>query len=192
MAEQRFALPSGLLLAIGQIETGRWNAALGRSVPWAWSVDLAGQGKMFDSQAEAVSAVRASLQAGQRNVDVGCFQINLLHHPAAFASLDQAFDAQANAEYAARFLASLYARLGTWPAAVAAYHSADPLLGGPYGQRVFATWSGVGQAHVVAPTGYVVIAGVRIWTPSPAGTASGIIVLQVSTQALPRIITPRG
>jgi hypothetical protein len=84
----------------------------------------------------------------------------------------------------------LYERLGTWQAAVATYHSADPQEGGPYGQRVFATWSkGTPGADAVA---FTLVAGVRIWIPSPAGTAPGLIVLQAPLQLLPRIITPNG
>ena len=38
---------------------------------------------------------------GARSIDVGCMQVNLLHHADAFASLEQAFDPVANARYAA-------------------------------------------------------------------------------------------
>ena len=189
-AEQRFALPSGLLVAIGRIESGRWDATHGRSIPWPWTVDFEGQGRLFNTRAEAVRTTRDALQTGLRNIDVGCYQINLLRHPFAFADLDQAFDAQANAEYAARFLAALHERLGTWPAAVAAYHSADPQLGGPYRQRVYATWSGGAPGSDIV--GLTIIAGVRIWTPSPAGSAPGMIVLQAARRDLPRVITPGG
>ena len=43
-----------------------------------------------------------------RSIDIGCAQVNLMHHPDAFASLEQAFDPMANADYAARFLKQLH------------------------------------------------------------------------------------
>ncbi len=56
---------------------------------------------------KAVAAMRA---AGMQSIDVGCMQINLRAHPAAFASIDDAFDPAANADYAARFLRDLLQR----------------------------------------------------------------------------------
>ena len=75
--------------------------------PWPWTVNAEGQGAFYDTKAEAVAAVRAMQARGVRSIDVGCGQINLMHHPDAFASLEQAFDPQANAAYAARFLKEL-------------------------------------------------------------------------------------
>ncbi len=63
---------------------------------------------------QAVAAVRAMQARGIQSIDVGCGQINLMHHPDAFASLEQAFDPQANAVYAARFLKELFAQTGDW------------------------------------------------------------------------------
>jgi soluble lytic murein transglycosylase-like protein len=189
-AEQRFGLPQGLLHAIGVAESGRWDAAEERTVPWPWAVDLAGQGRLFDSEAEALRAVGDELAAGRRNIDVGCFQINLQYHPLAFTDLAQAFDARANADYAARFLSDLHARLGTWQAAVAAYHSATASLGVPYRRRVFAVWPDVKAVNDANPAGFTVIAGVRVWTPVPPGDAPLAIALQPIRQNLPRIVTP--
>jgi hypothetical protein len=65
-------------------------------------------------------------------------QINLMHHPDAFASLEQAFDPQANAAYAARFLTTLHQQTGSWDRAIAWYHSATPELGDDYLRKVSA------------------------------------------------------
>jgi len=91
-AEQTEHLPPGLLLAIGRVETGRWDPAHGQIVPWPWSIDAAGNGRQFAGKDDSVKAAQALLASGQRNVDVGCFQISLLHHPAAFSDLSQALD----------------------------------------------------------------------------------------------------
>lgn len=191
-AEQQYRLPTGLLLAIGRIESGRWDPALGHIAPWPWSVDIEGEGHQFDSSSEAISATRTAQTAGHRSVDVGCFQISLLHHPDAFPNLDQAFDPQVNAQYAARFLASLQVRLGSWEDAVAAYHSATRELGLPYRQRVFAAWSG-GTSDNSPVTGreFPGFPGIRVWSPSPAGAVSEAVAIQTNlSQSLPNVITP--
>ena len=140
--------------------------------------------------------MRALLDGGTRSIDVGCFQISLLYHPAAFASLEQAFDPDANARYAARFLLTLFARTGTWEAAVAAYHSADPTLGFAYRQQVFSTWSAAPPPPPVALAALTsmprakprampeVYAGVQVWMPLPAG--SGAVVV-----AMPQVVVNR-
>jgi hypothetical protein len=190
-AEQQFGLPQGLLLAIGHVESGRWDAAVGRVVASPWAVDVDGDGKRFSNSNDAISATRAAQAAGRRSIDVGCFQISLLHHPDAFADLDRAFDPQANAQYAARFLASLQARLGNWQDATAAYHSATPELGLPYRDRVFAAWSGTPPISTIGVTEFPAFPGIRVWSPVPAGTAPEVIGIHAaSSQSLPHVITP--
>lgn len=207
-AEQQYALPIGLLGAIGRVESGRWDPTLGRVVPSPWAIDAGGQPYLLNNKETALQQMRTLQDSGVRNIDVGCFQINLQSHPAAFSDLDQAFDPTANAEYAARFLASLHARLGTWEDAVAAYHSATPSLGLPYQQAVFANWSppeGWQHAAAGAPTLSREIAAsvtvfsvaggvVRVWTPSVSGNSASPMGANVSAAAsgLPRVITPGG
>jgi hypothetical protein len=203
-AEREFALPVGLLGAIGRVESGRWDPTLGRVVPSPWAIDAAGQPYQSNNKAAAVQQIRALQDSGVSNIDVGCFQINLRSHPAAFSDLDQAFDPSANAQYAARFLASLRARLGSWQDAVAAYHSATPTLGVPYQQAVFANWSAPeGWQHALAAGpalareitepvttfsfGDTVI---RVWTPSGPARASRAAAAAIP--GLPHVITPDG
>jgi hypothetical protein len=170
-AEQRFDIPSGLLRAIGQVESGRSGPG-GLAAPWPWTIEAAGQGRYLPSREEAVAVVRELLSGGTASIDVGCFQVNLHYHPAAFASLDEAFDPVANALYAASFLTALHARDGSWEAAVAAYHSATPEHGLPYRDRVLAAWNGAAPA---APP--VFAFGMRVIVPVRAGTAPGVITL---------------
>src|SRR4029077_17539047 len=99
--EQASGLPPGLLLAIGRIESGRWDSGRGRVTAWPWTINAAGKGQWFGTKDKAIETVRDLSEAGTRSIDVGCFQISLLYHPAAFASLEQAFDPDANARYAA-------------------------------------------------------------------------------------------
>jgi hypothetical protein len=142
-AEREAALPQGLLHAIARIESGRRDPATGRIEPWPWALNAAGMGLHAATRAEAVATVAALQARGIRSIDVGCLQVNLLHHPDAFASLEEAFEPLANARYAARFLQELQARAGgAWSQAVAWYHSATPGRGEAYRLRVMAALAG--------------------------------------------------
>ena len=192
VAEQASGLPTGILLAIGRVESGRWDPVRGRMTSWPWTINAAGRGLWFDSKQAAAETVRTLLDSGTRSIDVGCFQINLQYHPLAFSSLEQGFDPEANARYAARFLLSLFSRTGSWEAAVESYHSADPVLGFAYRQQVFSAWGPVAAVAGVAARGGtsimlaprqkprpipLVIAGVQIWTPMPAGTGATVVAM---------------
>jgi hypothetical protein len=135
-AERASGIPVHLLAAISRVESGRRDPASGTVHPWPWTVNAEGEGHYYETKAEAVAAVRAMQARGIQSIDVGCGQINLMHHPNAFPSLDLAFDPQANAAYAARFLKELFAQTGDWNRATAMYHSSTPELGAEYQQQV--------------------------------------------------------
>lgn len=140
-AERVWGLPGGLLAAIGQVESGRADGSNGVSA-WPWTINAAGKGRHFDSKPEAIRAVALLRARGTRSIDVGCFQINLMFHPGAFMSLDEAFAPRSNALYAAKYLTELQQRTGSWEGAIGAYHSATPGVGDAYRARVLAAWSG--------------------------------------------------
>jgi hypothetical protein len=194
-AERTHALPAGLLLAIGRVESGRWDAERRRVVPWPWAIDANGAGMLIDSKDAAIARTVALRDAGIRSVDVGCFQINLASHPLAFADLGQAFDPDANADYAGRFLVDLHARFGSWDSAIAAYHSIQPERGIPYRQRVFANWPlATRDTSADVQIGPLVVeftsgAHMRIWTPGNMGVASEIVpITSAAPASLPRVI----
>ena len=135
-AQERHAVPAGLLYAIGQVESGRPDPVTHRLVPWPWTVQAQNQSYYFASKAEAVAWVQAAQARNILSIDVGCMQVNLMYHPAAFQNLDEAFDPGANADYAARFLVSLHAGTGDWQKAAGLYHSESLALAIPYAQKV--------------------------------------------------------
>ena len=149
-AEREAGMPAGLLGAVAKVETGR-RAPDGSVQPWPWSYNAAGDGRYAASNAEALQEVRAIQARGVRSIDIGCMQINLLHHPDAFPSLEAGFDPTTNVAYAVRLLRSLHARTGDWHQAVALYHSATPERGLIYQQRVMAALSGNGFVPGSAP-----------------------------------------
>jgi hypothetical protein len=146
-AERSVHLPARLLGAIADVESGRLDDA-GRVHPWPWTINAEGRGQFFASKEDAIGAVRALQMSGVRSIDIGCMQVNLMHHPHAFASLDEAFDPAANALYAARFLNSLYGASGSWLLATAAYHSETPSIGADYQRKVLALWQMPGGVFV--------------------------------------------
>ena len=169
-AERQQNLPEGVLRAIGLVESGRPDPLLGRAAPWPWTMDVAGQPFFFATFDQALEAARAQRPL---TADVGCFQISLLYHPSAFPDLARAFDPEENARVAARLLADLRQQTGSWPAAIAAYHSADPDRGGAYAARVLAAWDrspGSTRMRVTQPV-ELVVAGVRVITPRLPGSA---------------------
>jgi hypothetical protein len=134
-AERGAGIPAGLLLAIARVESGR-AAPGGGIAPWPFALNADGAGRYPPTKQAAIAEVEALRARGIRSVDVGCMQVNLFHHPDAFASLDQAFDPPSNVAYAVRFLRELFARTGNWAEAVANYHSATPGRGLAYHSRV--------------------------------------------------------
>ena len=151
VAERQWALPPDLIHAIGRVESGRYDPATRRVAPWPWTVNANGSGYSFATRTEAVAFVHNLQAHGVRLIDVGCFQVDLFYHPAAFSSLEQAFDPAANADYAGRFLSSLRERTGSWSAAIAGYHSSRSEEGANYRQKVLNQWSAVDVP--VAPAG---------------------------------------
>ena len=197
MAERAAGIPSGLLLAIGKRESGRFDVGTGGVLPWPWAVNREGEGHLFESRQDAIAYVAAAQRQGSSSIDVGCFQINLKFHPLAFTSLEQGFDPVANAAYAARFLTQLHDRVGNWETAVADYHSASPGLGQPYREAVFATWRGLPEVasgfRVASQEPYRLVMGIRIWTSGvPAVARSVGTVAMRSAANLPRVFTPSG
>jgi hypothetical protein len=139
-AEYVNRLPPRLLGAISLTESGRVNPISGRVRPWPWTINAEGEGQFFETRQQAIAAVKSLQDRGVEAIDVGCLQVNLMYHPDAFATLEEAFDPRSNANYAAHFLAALYVNSKDWAAAVAAYHSETPVLGDAYRALVMARW----------------------------------------------------
>jgi hypothetical protein len=173
-AEHDWRLPISLLTAIGIVESGRRRPTASLPIIWPWTINAEGRGFYLQSKAAAVNMVHYLQLHGVSVIDVGCFQVDLYYHPHSFASLEEAFDPDANARAAARILS--LGRLGStgWYGAIATYHSASPLIGAAYAQKVRSVWPWA-RAH---PS----------WSPPDVPTAYAILL---STQArLVRVVTP--
>lgn len=136
-AAKKTGVPYDVLLAISTVETGRNNR------PWPWTVNFGGEGKWFDTAAEAESGVAEALGRGATNVDLGCFQLNYRWHAEGFASITDMLDPKQNATYAAEYLAEQFAKTGDWGLAAAAYHSGTPEYAMAYQTKFEAAYAGL-------------------------------------------------
>lgn len=120
-AAARHGIPDDVMLSITRVETGRSEG--GQIRPWPWTVNMEGEGHWFETEHAAQAFVFARFKAGARSFDIGCFQINYRWHGSGFRSIEEMFDPERNADYAAAFLAELHAEFGDWTRAAGAYHS---------------------------------------------------------------------
>jgi len=173
-------VPPSVMRALTLVETGR--AKNGAFRPWPWTVNMEGKGYWFATRAEAVTFVTDSYANGARSFDIGCFQINHRWHGQAFNSFDQMFDPNANARYAAQFIATLYAESGSWETAAGAYHSRSETLAAGYRERFARIQANLDAAPTQTPNLPVVttsaaptvVARLSTWDPfaRSTGTAS--------------------
>lgn len=165
-AERDAGLPGALLQAIGRVESGRRDPE-GGFAPWPWTLNAEGRGSFFPSKEAAIAGVRALQARGVRVIDVGCMQINLHHHPAAFAGLEEAFDPLANARYAARFLSQLNASRQDWLVSAGNYHSGTPERAAGYRAKVALAWDDERRQAGLRPVSPAADAALLAARPSP-------------------------
>ena len=139
-AELQHDIPVQLLQAIALVESGRGGLSRGEILAWPWTVMAEGKGRYLPSKPAAIAEVRALQKRGVENIDVGCMQINMKHHPGAFESLEEAFDPTDNVAFAAQFLLALRAETHSWTRAVGYYHSRRPLRANHYRRKVLKSW----------------------------------------------------
>ncbi|MEI8394445.1 MAG: transglycosylase SLT domain-containing protein [Rhodospirillaceae bacterium] len=111
MVERQLHIPNGLLLAISLVESGVGG------VPQPNALSFGLRSVVASSRDDAVRRMRGRID----NTFVGCMQLSLRHHKAAFSSLDKMMDPRANIYYAGNMLVRLRAQTGSWSRAVARY-----------------------------------------------------------------------
>jgi len=138
--EKKYDLPKNLLSSVSATETGRWDKQKKALNSWPWAVNHSGKSYFFSNKKEAVEFVSSLIINGYKNIDVGCMQVNLKHHPFAFENLYQAFEPQHNIAYAASLIKKLYVSSASWVSAIARYHSGDKERGINYANKVLKQW----------------------------------------------------
>ena len=167
-AERIKQIPVHLMQSVAIAESGRYDAANKAVLAWPWTINAEGEGKYFPTKAAAIAEVRRLQAQGVKSIDVGCMQINLIHHAKAFASLELAFDPGHNIAYGAEFLRERFEATRSWNTAVAHYHSQNPERGEPYRDRVLAIWQKQQQG------GNAAVATLYRGAPTPAPTTQPV------------------
>lgn len=149
--EDKFRIKKHLLKTITSVETGRWDKQKQKLSPWPWTVNAQGKGYFFESKREAIAAVKRFQAEGIRSIDVGCMQINLVYHPDAFDSLEDAFNPYKNMEYGAKYIKKLYAQKGnSWDKAATAYHSNTPSKASIYAKKLALAYKNILKRGIIS------------------------------------------
>ncbi len=130
MVEKEHNIPSGLLKAIVEVESGLK----------AYAVNVAGKAFIAKSQVDAVKIIRSYLKKGHTNIDIGLAQINWHWHGCNFSSINEMLTPKNNLKYAAKLLTDLYGKHGDWQKVVRLYHSAKPHHHRQYSRKVLLSW----------------------------------------------------
>jgi soluble lytic murein transglycosylase-like protein len=135
--EKKYQIPRDTLHSISLQETGKAHPSHKKMIVWPWVINLAGRSLYFNTKAETVYFVKQELKKGKKNIDLGCMQINWMHHGHNFRSVEHALEPRINVHFGAMFLRKKFEQVGNWHKAIAHYHSATPKLGEKYSQSVF-------------------------------------------------------
>lgn len=140
LAARQAGVPSLVLYAIALQESGRrWQ---GRSVPWPWTLNVAGEAKRFANRHTAcTSLLHAMDTTPDRKIDVGLGQINLGYHRHRVTHPCDLLDPYQNLAIAAAILVEQRAAAPDWPAAIGRYHR-------PAGGALAARYQRLVQAHL--------------------------------------------
>lgn len=116
-------VPPDILYAIACAESGR-PMPDGRIVPWPWALNIGGEGRFFQSRAQAYQALTETLRRST-HVDIGLGQINWYWHRDRFSDAWAALDPYQNLQTAARVLREQFdrCRCNDWWLAVERYHA---------------------------------------------------------------------
>lgn len=114
-------IPSTVLFSIALQESG--TALRGRTVPWPWTLNVAGTPQRFADRRQACAALQHALrQHHPKRIDVGLGQTNLGYHTDRYATPCDALDPRTNLEVTADLLREHYAVTSDWIAAAGRYH----------------------------------------------------------------------
>lgn len=130
-AELEYGIPSGLLLAISQVESSLQ--------PWA--VNLNGK-SYYPETRKGAERLLLNKDGTHRkgHTAVGCMQLAVRWHKQAFETSYHMLEPAANVDYGAKFLKSLYKRYGSWKEAIKHYHGGTVLENKVYFTKVKRRW----------------------------------------------------
>ncbi|OZG32436.1 lytic transglycosylase domain-containing protein [Rickettsia endosymbiont of Culicoides newsteadi] len=128
--EYQYAIPSGLLLALANVESNYQP----------YSLNISGKSVISNSVEQAKNIAEQYLQKGKQNIDIGVMQLNYFWHGKNFTSIAEMLTPKKNIHYAAQLLTGLYKQHGSWHKAVRYYHSRNPKYHRQYSRKVLVAW----------------------------------------------------
>lgn len=129
-------IPYKYLFAIAMQESQR-SLADGRVMPWPWTLNVAGDGRFYETGDDLWRDLVGLVEQGVTNVDIGLMQINLKWHHHRIDSLRTLVRPEHNINIAAAILVQEYERCdGDWWCAVGGYHSYRQSVAADYVRRV--------------------------------------------------------
>lgn len=121
IAAKHAGIPSPVLYAVALQESGMLRD--GQIVPWPWSLNVAGESRRFDNQAEACTGLlRALQQVRATRVDAGLGQVNLGYQRHRYDHPCELLDPYRNLSIAAEILREQYRPGEDWLLAMGRYH----------------------------------------------------------------------
>lgn len=127
-------VPPAILYAIALTESGR-RSTIGQR-PWPWTLNVAGQGRYFESRVSAWQHMQRAL-ARHQNVDIGLMQVSWRYHAKHLRSPWNALNAHWNLKVGAEILRRCFDARGHWMSAIGCYHAPnDAERAARYRQRV--------------------------------------------------------
>lgn len=128
---KRTGVPVNVLFAVALQESA--VTLRGQSIPWPWTLNIAGQARYFSSQAVACHALQIALvEVPDYRIDAGLTQINLGHQRRFYRHPCDLLQPQKNLEIAATILREQYRVGENWLSAAGRYHRP---AGGPIAAR---------------------------------------------------------
>ena len=140
MVAREVGVPPAVLYGVALQESSFLFSHAGerRSLPWPWTLNVAGSPARLATRSQAEERLRAALGSGIRNVDVGPMQVNWRYHEERLRSVRRALDPYWNLRVGAELLAMHYAASRDWHVAVGRYHSpSDTRRAARYAGQVF-------------------------------------------------------
>lgn len=140
-----YKLPKKLLTSISLVESGiKRNNKLSS---WPWTLNVNGKSMYFDNKEDTIEHLKKSLKMN-KNIDIGCMQINYKYHGKNFKTLEDMINPNKNVRYAASFLRKLFKKHKSWNEAISRYHSSKPKRKKRYLVKVQSFWNDLRQRKI--------------------------------------------
>ncbi|PMV22642.1 MULTISPECIES: transglycosylase SLT domain-containing protein [unclassified Pseudomonas] len=120
-AAQKAGIPAVVLYAVALQESG--ITLRGQTIPWPWTLNIAGASYYYPTRAQACSAIQTALeQVAPTRIDAGLAQLNLGYQQHHYQHPCELLNPYRNLAVAASILRQHYRPEESWLAAIGRYH----------------------------------------------------------------------